>query len=505
MRQQHSGSTDAGTTGTGGSSAAGSSATGGSTASTGGAGGASSAGKGGSSTGGTSAGTGGTGTGGSAAGTGGTGTGGTSAGTGGSGTGGTSAGTGGSGTGGTGTGGSAGAGTGGMGGMGGFTVVVTIVLENHDYKEIVGSPNAPYINELIGKGVLATNYRDSNVHPSLPNYLYMVSGKTFVTKDIGPNTSPFPVADDHLGAQLTKAGVPWRAYMESMGTPCRVTDSGPYATRHNPFIYFTSFQSDPTCKTNDVDYGSFPADLAAGKTQFMWITPNVNSDGHDPSTNPVLGLKNSDAWVATEVPKILDSAIFKAGGVLFLTWDEAEGRNGDDPDQIPMIVLSPKVKPGTTSATAFTHASYLATIEDLYGLPRLGAAASAKNMFELFQLGRCLRFRSSCFTSTITSSSRTNRRASSFTGGWPTTPTCCSSAFATRWGSTSTPCIGSTAEPAASCSSRGARWWRRRSRPSSPSTTPRSVTSRSCGAFRRRKASSITPSRDPRTASGSRR
>ena len=391
------GSSDSG--GTDASSAAGSGAGaaagagGGSAGSTStGKGGSTSTGKGGStSTGG--GGTGGSGTAGSAgtgtggtgtAGSAGTGTGGT--GTAGSGTGGTgTAGSGVAGTGGTGVGGSGtgGTGTGGMG-AGGFTVVITIVLENHDYKEVVGSANAPYINSLIDQGALATNYMDSGVHPSLPNYLYMLSGQTFVKSDIGPKTAPFPSSADNLAAQMTSKGVAWRAYMESMGTPCGLSDKGTYAPRHNPFVYFTSLQGDPSCQTVDVDYTSFAGDLDAGKTQFMWITPNLLSDGHDPSANPVQGLKQSDAWLATEIPKIMDSAVYKAGGVIFLTWDEAEGRNGDSPDQIPMIVLSPKVKPGTKSATAFSHASYLATIEDLYGLPRLGEAAKAKNMFELF-------------------------------------------------------------------------------------------------------------------------
>src|SRR5665647_1392048 len=53
--------------------------------------------------------------------------------------------------------------------------VFTIVLENHDYNEIVGSANAPYINSLIAQGALATNY-DDTIHPSLGNYLYMISG-----------------------------------------------------------------------------------------------------------------------------------------------------------------------------------------------------------------------------------------------------------------------------------------------------------------------------------------
>src|SRR4051812_37006276 len=36
--------------------------------------------------------------------------------------------------------------------------IFTIVLENHDYAEIVGSSNAPYINSLINQYGLATNY-----------------------------------------------------------------------------------------------------------------------------------------------------------------------------------------------------------------------------------------------------------------------------------------------------------------------------------------------------------
>src|SRR5512135_2884511 len=47
--------------------------------------------------------------------------------------------------------------------------IFTIVLENHDYAEIVGSSNAPYINSLIAQGGLATKYKDT-AHPSLPNY-----------------------------------------------------------------------------------------------------------------------------------------------------------------------------------------------------------------------------------------------------------------------------------------------------------------------------------------------
>jgi hypothetical protein len=254
-------------------------------------------------------------------------------------------------------------------------IIFTILMENHDYAEIVGSANAPYVNSLIAEYGLATNYNDT-IHPSLGNYLYMISGANqypgFI--DLGPKQSPFPVKKDNLGTQFEAKHIKWRAYAESMGAACKLTDSSPYATKHMPFMYFDDMQNGPNglCAQHIVDYANFPLDLATGDYQYMWITPNLTSDGHDPSSNPVMGMKTSDAWLAQEVPKILNSSGWKAGGILFITWDEAEGRNGDDPDKIPMIVISPHMKQaGMKIDTHFTHGSYLATIEDLLNLGRL--------------------------------------------------------------------------------------------------------------------------------------
>jgi hypothetical protein len=273
-------------------------------------------------------------------------------------------------------------------------LIVTIVLENHDYNEIVGSPNAPYLNSLIAQYGLATNYKDSGVHPSLPNYLYMVSGDTQYPGlvDLLPTqsfvTGSFPVKKDNLGSQMQTAGIAWRSYQETMGTACKLTNSGSYAPKHDPFLYFDNIQNGANglCATTNVDYMQFAADLAAGTYRYMWITPNLIDDGHDPTNDPVTGLKKADSWCQAEVPKILAAPAFQAGGVLFLTWDEAEGRNGNSTDQVPMIVVSPRIKSAAyTSSTAFSHASYLATVEDLLGLPRLAAAGSATSLVEFLK------------------------------------------------------------------------------------------------------------------------
>lgn len=271
-----------------------------------------------------------------------------------------------------------------------YTTIITIVLENHDYAEIIGSSNAPYINSLTSKGVLLTNYMDSGTHPSLPNYLTMISGdpQYIGVVDLDPTFFPFPKKGvDNLGSQMEKASIKWRAYEENAGGNCVLSATGTYAPKHDPFLYFDEIQNGPSglCAARNVQYSDFAGDLAAGATKYMFITPDLNDDGHDPSNDPVKGLGQSDKWLSTEVPKILASSAYTSGGILFITWDEAEGRNGDNADQVPMIILSPHLKaPGTPVMTAYSHKSYLATVEDILGLPRASTVTSEPTMKGLF-------------------------------------------------------------------------------------------------------------------------
>jgi hypothetical protein len=278
-------------------------------------------------------------------------------------------------------------------------IIFTIVMENHDYVEIVSqkagdaaATNAPYINSLIKQYGLATMYKDTG-HPSLPNYLNMISGANQYPGgvDLDPTFFPFPVDQPNLGDQLTTANIKWRSYQEDTPTPCALSGKNEYAPRHDPFLYFKNIQKRNNtadfCKSISVDYkANFAADLASNQYRYMWITPNLLDDGHDPQNDPVTGLKQSDTWLKNNLQQILDSDGYKAGGIVFLTWDEAEARNGDDPDLIPMIVISNRIKtPGMTSSTPFTHGSYLATIEDYFGLPRLATVTNAKNLNEFLK------------------------------------------------------------------------------------------------------------------------
>lgn len=65
--------------------------------------------------------------------------------------------------------------------------VFLIMMENHGYKEIIGSKYSPFTNAEANRANLATNYF-AVAHPSLTNYLEIVGGSNFaILNDKSPN------------------------------------------------------------------------------------------------------------------------------------------------------------------------------------------------------------------------------------------------------------------------------------------------------------------------------
>jgi phospholipase C len=257
----------------------------------------------------------------------------------------------------------------GVGGPGPATVehVVLIVMENRAYSEVIGSADAPYINQLASLCGLATGYQ-AVAHPSLPNYLALTSGSTQgVTDDGGPDQHPLSAP-----SIFSLLGSNWRSLEESMPTNCDLQSGGEYAVKHNPAAYFTSVRH--ACQGQDVPL-STPPDLSAA---FTFITPNLCHDMHDCSTSA------GDSWLAQEVPRLLSTPQYLSGQtVIFITWDESTGST----QQVPLLVIAPTVPRGARVAGAFSHYSLLRTAEQLLGLsPLLGAAASAPSMVSAFNL-----------------------------------------------------------------------------------------------------------------------
>lgn len=249
--------------------------------------------------------------------------------------------------------------------------VFTIVMENHSQNAILGNASAPFINGLAAQNAVAAGYHDSYVHPSEPNYIWMIAGQNFgILNDDDPNPRQTIGATAHLADQIEEAGLTWKSYQESMGQPCGLTSHGQYAAKHNPFVYFsdingwdgTSFQPSVRCNEHVVDYSQLDADIAAGTLpRYVFITPNMVNDMHDGS------VAQGDAWLAREIPKIQATAAYKNGGVLFLTWDEGTSQS-DDP---PFIAVSPNARPGFVSHVDYDTSSFLKTVQAVLGLESL--------------------------------------------------------------------------------------------------------------------------------------
>jgi phospholipase C len=233
-------------------------------------------------------------------------------------------------------------------------------MENRSYSQAIDSP---YISQLAARYGVATNYHSVS-SPSLPNYLALTSGDTWNIRD----NEYYRLPAGGLGAQLTDAGISWRAYMEGMTGDCYNT-TALYALKHNPFAYYGG-----ACPPEVVPFTNFAADLSGNAPRFAWITPDMCHDGHDCS-NTV-----ADDWLAQTVPAIMSSAAWKNDGLLVVTWDEGAGND----DQVLTMFIRPK-SIARKSDQPYDHYSLLATIEDQFKLPRLGWAAKATPMNDLLR------------------------------------------------------------------------------------------------------------------------
>ncbi len=270
--------------------------------------------------------------------------------------------------------------------------VFVIVLENHDWSDFKGSADAPFLNGTLlpQASHCEQYYNPPGLHPSEPNYLWLEAGTNFGVFDDNDPILNHQNTTNHLAAQLRRAGITWETYQEDIaGDVVPLSAINGYAPKHNPFVYF-----DDVTGTNDPHdaYGlthirpctELAGDLTNNSVaRYNFISPNLCDDGHDtcpPQNNPV---RQTDDWLASEVPKILNSAAYSNNGALFITWDESEV--GDGP--IGMILLSPLARGGGYfTAAHYTHSSLLRTIQGIFGVsPWLGDAANATDLSDLFQ------------------------------------------------------------------------------------------------------------------------
>lgn len=267
--------------------------------------------------------------------------------------------------------------------------VLVIAEENHGYDQIIGSPDAPFLNQLAGEYGTAARL-DAGYPagcPSLAAYILLTSGSTAgICDDRAPKAHP--LQGDNLFNQVAAAGGQWRAYAESAPGPCALNNGtdGRYLVRHVPATYYLDIRQDCArwaVPMGEPTSGALHDDVAAGALPaFGFLTPDACNDMHGASPCPANRVANGDHWLQGWLPSILAGADYQAGRLtVIITWDEGTGTD----NHIPTLVISPTTR-HVIADQAFTHCSTLRTIEELLRLPLLGCAADAPSMVSAFKL-----------------------------------------------------------------------------------------------------------------------
>jgi phosphatidylinositol-3-phosphatase len=249
--------------------------------------------------------------------------------------------------------------------------LIVVVEENHSFEQITGSPAAPFLNHLATHGTLLTRYY-AITHPSLPNYVALLSGRTPIRNDCRACTFGGSTLVDQLEARR----ISWAAYFQGLPRPCStVTGAGAYTEAVDPFMHAARIRDHPWRCDRVLPLRRFSADLAAGRLPtVVFVMPDLRHDMH---SRPV---RVADAWLQRVVDQLQANPVWRQDTRLVVTFDESTrhdvrsccggvGRGG----RIATIVAGPWVPQGR-DPIPYTHYSLLRSIEAAYGLGFLGRA-----------------------------------------------------------------------------------------------------------------------------------
>jgi phosphatidylinositol-3-phosphatase len=258
-----------------------------------------------------------------------------------------------------------------------FGHVVLVVEENHGYSDVIGNALMPYLNSLVAKYGLATQYY-ANTHPSMGNYFMLTTGQIITNDDAFTGT----VNDDNIVRELVAAGKTWKSYAEDLPSVGYTGgDAYPYVKRHNILEFFTDVVNNSTQVNNLVPFSEFAADLSNNRLpNFSFIVPSLLNDAHD-GPLPV-----ADLWLQQNIAPLISNSTFQKDGLLIIVFDEADGSDSTHGGgHVAAVIVSPQAKAGYQSTTFYQHQSTLRLILQGLGVSTYpAAAAQAPEMTEFF-------------------------------------------------------------------------------------------------------------------------
>jgi acid phosphatase len=150
--------------------------------------------------------------------------------------------------------------------------VAVLVLENRSYDQVIGNPEAPYLNGLARRYALATS--DCNACDTEARSLV---------------------------GQLDAARLSWKTHFEDLTSNRRPgPKTASYDSHYNPFVYYEGIRSSALERSRVVDFDELRSDLRRrALPRFSWIAPGVLHDGHYGS------LREADRYASELMPQIL--------------------------------------------------------------------------------------------------------------------------------------------------------------------------------------------------------
>lgn len=273
--------------------------------------------------------------------------------------------------------------------------VFMVYLENKGVSQIVGSPNAPYLNSLIDTYGYASSYYGLT-HPSDPNYYPIVGGSDFGFNYNCPSNC-FPVGTPNLVDNIEATpDLTWAGYAEGGGGYTTPTD-------RLPFLAFTDFYNDPDrVAAHLFDISEMAGDLEVpdDAPNYVWFAANDETNMEGPTDVPfgilhwALGFLNprhqynvaaGDEWLRGPIETIMNSPTWQDPNhksAIFVTFDEDYNNIttgvGNEGNHIVMIVIPNEaaieagmVEGPFVAGGRYDHYSLLRTIEEALGLTPL--------------------------------------------------------------------------------------------------------------------------------------
>jgi hypothetical protein len=233
--------------------------------------------------------------------------------------------------------------------------IVVVVEENHSFGEIIGNPQAPYINSLASGGALLTNYH-AVTHPSEPNYFALYAGSTFGVADDANYAEPDPT----LATVLQTAGKTFTGFVET---------APPASPRkHNPWESFAEGTAVEKSFTTQ-----FPRDFSQ-LPDVSFVIPNQNDDMHDGT------IAQADTWLKNNTDAYAQWAVTHHS-LLMVVWDEDDSSAAN---QIPGILYGANINPGIYN-TSYNHYDILASLAGSFALTAPNNGATAAGLSGMFK------------------------------------------------------------------------------------------------------------------------